>query len=146
MPAPLVIGWQETVDFLDWDIERVRVKIDTGARTSALDARTCKLLETPDGVVAELGLALQRRRPERVTIIRAPVLGMVLVKNTSGAWEERPLVETRIRLGPIVKVIRLTVASRARMRFRVILGRKALEGDFVVDVARKYLLKKNFHV
>jgi hypothetical protein len=28
------------------------------------------------------------------------------------------------------------------MRFPVILGRQALAGDFVVDVSRKYLLKR----
>jgi hypothetical protein len=46
-----------------------------------------------------------------------------------------------VSIGPKVKRIRLTVANRAGMLHRMILGRLALAGDFVVDVSRKYLLK-----
>ena len=54
--------------------------------------------------------------------------------------EERPLIETEVQLGPVRKRIRLTVTNRSCMRFRMILGREALAGDFVVDVGRKYVL------
>jgi hypothetical protein len=52
------------------------------------------------------------------------------------------VVETQIRLGPITKTIRLTITHRTGMRFPLILGRLALAGDFVVDVSRKYALRK----
>ena len=58
------------------------------------------------------------------------------------AKELRPIVETRVRLGPLIKVIRLTVTNRAQMQFPIILGRLALAGDCLVDVSRKYLLRK----
>ena len=66
---------------------------------------------------------------------------MVMVRNTSGQTEQRPLIETTIRLGPVCKRIHLTVTDRSRMIFPVILGRTALTGDFVVDVSRHYLLR-----
>ena len=56
--------------------------------------------------------------------------------------EPSPLIETLVRLGPVVKRVRLTVANRAGMRFRVIVGRQALARDFVVDVGKTYLLRK----
>jgi len=68
---------------------------------------------------------------------------MIVVSNSSGICEERPLIETKIRLGRVIKQVRLTVTNRATMRFPVILGRKALEGDFLVDVSRKNLLRRN---
>ena len=68
---------------------------------------------------------------------------MVIVKNTGGVSEQRPLIETTIRLGPVTKRVRLTVTHRSGLRFPVILGRKALEGDFIVDVSKKYLLRSN---
>ena len=95
-----------------------------------------------DGQVADLVLALDRKKPDRQTRLRVPVLGMVAVRNSAGQCELRPIVETRVRLGPMTKVIRLTVTNRAQMRFPIILGRLALAGDCVVDVGRKYLLKK----
>lgn len=137
---PLMIGWKERIDFPDWQLRRVKAKIDTGARTSALDVSRCILHTLPDGVVqAELHLSLFRRKPDKVVVVETPVLGMVVVANSAGICEERPLIETTLRLGAVVKRIRLTVTSRLGMRFAVILGRKALEDDFIVDVSRKYL-------
>jgi hypothetical protein len=136
LPRPLVIGWKERLEFLEWSISRVRVKIDTGARTSALDVVGYELL---DGT-ARVKLSLDRRHPERVREVLTPVLGMVRVRNTSCQYEERPLIETLVRLGSVRKRIRLTLTSRAGMCYRMILGREALCGDFIVDVRRKYLL------
>lgn len=140
---PVLIGWKEHVDFPDWGVRHVKVKVDTGARTSALGAVSYELRhEEGRGLVAELCLALRRRHPERLVTVRAPVLRMVVVSNSGGMKEQRPLVETRLRLGPLTKTVALTVTSRAGMLFPVILGRKALEGDFLVDVGQKYLLRR----
>ena len=143
---PFRIGWKEYVDFPEWQLRAIKVKIDTGARTSALDVPGYELRPGTDGtIIAELRLALDRRNPERLTIVHTPVLLMVTVCNTSGVREERPLVETTLRLGPVTKRVQLTIANRASMRFPMILGRKALEGDFVVDVGEKYLMGREAH-
>jgi hypothetical protein len=141
--GPLVIGWKEYVDFPDWGIRRVKVKIDTGARTSALDVARYELHEdAAHGLVAELHLALNRKRPGEMTVLRVPVLKRVMVSSSTGVRQERPLIETTVRLGPVTKRVQLTVTNRAGMRFRMILGRKALEGSFLVDVSKKYLLRR----
>ena len=136
------IGWKEYLHFTEWDLRRIRVKIDTGARTSALDVVRYELTETADGgMMATLLLALDRRHPGRFTRIHTPVLRTVVVSNTGGMREERPVVETTVRLGPVQKRIRITITNRSSMRYRMILGREALTDDFLVDVSRKYLLK-----
>jgi hypothetical protein len=141
--TPLTLGWKERIDFPDWNLRRVKVKIDTGARTSALGAVYYEVLDLPGGGrVADLVLALDRKALDSQIRLRVPVLGTVVVRNSSGQRELRPVVETRVRLGPLTKVIRLTVTNRTSMRFPVILGRLALAGDCVVDVSRKYLLRK----
>lgn len=138
----LRIGWKEYLEFTEWDLRRIRVKIDTGARTSALDVARYELMETAGGeLMATLYLALDRRHPGRFTRIHTPVLRMVVVRNTAGLREERPLVETAVRIGTVRKRIRITITNRSSMRYRMILGREALANDFVVDVSRKYLLK-----
>jgi hypothetical protein len=142
-PPPLPIGWKERIDFPDWGLRRVKVKIDTGARTSAVGAVYYEVLDLPgEGKVADLTLALDRKAPDKQVRLRVAVLGTVVVRNSAGQRELRPVVETRVRLGPLTKVIRLTVTNRAQMRFPVILGRQALAGDCLVDVSRKYLLRK----
>jgi hypothetical protein len=124
-------------------LRRVKVKIDTGARTSAIGAVYYEMLDVPgQGRVADLVLAPDRKAPDRQVRLRVPVLGTVVVRNSAGQQELRPIVETRVRFGPLTKVIRLTITNRAQMRFPIILGRLALAGDCVVDVSRKYLLRK----
>jgi hypothetical protein len=72
------------------------------------------------------------------------MLRRVTVADSGGHHEIRPLISTELVLGPVRKQIFLTLTDRSGMLFRMILGRKALEGDFVVDVAQKYLLRR-FH-
>ena len=143
LTTPLTIGWKEYVDFPEWGLRRIKVKVDTGARTSALDVVSYDLWESAGfGLRARLRLALSRKHPGRLTTVQADVLRMVVVSNSNGMREQRPLIETTVRLGPVVKRIRLTVTNRAGMRFRMILGREALRDDFVVDVSKKYLLRE----
>jgi hypothetical protein len=137
----LLIGWKEWLDFPDWGLRHVRAKVDTGALTSALDVVRYRIEEAAGEHVATLELALDRRHPDRLTLVRALVLDTVVVKNSGGHREFRPVIEALVRLGPVQKRIRLTVTNRAPMRHPILLGRRALAGDFVVDVTRKYLLK-----
>jgi hypothetical protein len=139
----LLIGWKEYLAFPEWGIRRVKAKVDTGARTSALDAVSYDLWQQEGvGLCVRLRLALHRKRPGELTVVEAPVLSLVVVRNSSGLSEQRPLIEVPIRLGPVGKRIRLTVTNRSGMLFRVILGRQALADDFVVDVSKKYLLRR----
>ena len=113
-------------------------------RTSVLDVESYDLHEEPGrGVVAELRLALDRRHPRCLTVVTVPVQRLVVVSNSGGNREQRPLIETTLQLGPVRKRITLTVTNRAGMRFRMLLGRKALEGDFLVDVHQKYVLRSH---
>jgi hypothetical protein len=132
------IGWKEWVDFPDWGVHRVRAKIDTGARTTAIDVTEFELRDSPQGQIARFRLALRRKRLGNWQ--EAPVVRLTRVRNTGGIWQERPIVETTMRLGEVTRRIRLTLTDRSRMRCAVIIGRSALEGQFVVDVSRKYVL------
>ena len=141
---PVRIGWKEYLDLPELGIFRLKAKADTGARTSALHVDSLTVVETlPDGTeIAEVEIGVDRRRPERRVIARVALLGRMRVKDSGGHPELRPWIETEIVLGPVRKRIRLTLTDRSGMLFRMILARKALEGDFVVDTSRKYLLGK----
>jgi len=138
---PVLIGWKEYVALPDLGVRVLKAKIDTGARTSSLHVAEIRTLaELPDGEAdLEIVLAPDRRRSHRRLTARVRQLSLVEVTDSGGHAEIRPVVETRILLGPVEKRIRVTLTDRSGMLFRMILGRKALEGDFVVDVARKYV-------
>ena len=147
---PAVVGWKEYLALPELGIGRLKAKVDTGARTSTLHVAALRVLvEHRDGT-AELELSLPWDRHDRspggqtgrVKIARAFMLRRVTVTDSGGHREIRPLIATEMVLGPVRKRILLTLTDRSGMLFRMILGRKALEGDFLVDVARKYLQGK----
>ena len=143
MQQPLLIGWKERIDFPEWGIHQLSVKIDTGAHSSALGVLHYELKEVPgQGLLAQIHMPLSRKSPNRVTVFQAAVLRHVVVRSSIGVRETRPLIEATVQLGPLLKRIRLTLTNRSTMRFPMLLGRTALTGDFVVDVSRKYLLQE----
>lgn len=139
---PLTIGWKEWVALPELGIERLKAKIDTGARTSSLHVAAIRLLgELPGGQAdLEISVAPDRRRPHMVQTARVRQLARIQVTDSGGHAQMRPVIETLVVLGPVAKRIRITLADRSSMLFRMIIGRKSLESDFVIDVARKYLL------
>lgn len=135
------LGWKELVALPELDIPRLKAKVDTGARTSVLHVSGVEVLERfPDGSSAlEIRVPLNRRGDREVTA-RVTALREMQVTDSGGHAEVRPVIETTLVLGPVRKRILLTLTDRRGMLFRMLLGRKALEGDFLVDVARKYLM------
>lgn len=140
---PVTVGWTEYLDLPELGITRLKAKVDTGARTSALHVTNLRLVaDHGDGSgVIEMTVPLSRRDPARAIVARAKLLRHVRVTDSGGRGEVRPVIETELVLGPVRKRILLTLTDRGDMQFRMLLGRKALEGDFVVDVARRSALR-----
>lgn len=140
------VGWKEYLDLPELEIFRLKAKVDTGARTSTLHVDSLEVLEVlPDGTErVEIVVSPDRRRPDFQVRTRARVIRRMRVVDSGGHPEVRPVIETELVLGPVRKRILLTLTNRSGMLFRMILGRKALEGDFRVDVAGKYLFRR-FH-
>jgi hypothetical protein len=139
-----ILGWKEYLDLPELGLFRLKAKVDTGARTSTLHVDSLTVLESlPDGSeLVELVISPDRRRPELRVRTRTRVLRRMRVVDSGGHPEVRPVIETEMVLGPVRKPILLSLTDRSSMLFRMILGRKALEGDFRVDVSGKYLFRK----
>jgi hypothetical protein len=138
-PDPLrgrtLIGIAERIELPDWGVARLRVKIDTGARTSALHVDGIE--ELSDDRV-RFWIILDRKRGKRREV-EAKVARVARVRSSSGRAEKRVFVSTRMRLGGVEKQIEISLASREPMIFRMLLGRTALGHDFLVDPAHRYL-------
>jgi predicted deacylase len=142
-PAKLRVGWVEHVTLPDLAIPRLKAKIDTGARTSALHVVRMRVVDTAGGPLRRPILEItvpgggRGRKPHRV---RAVVRGYVVVRDTSGRLERRPVIETTLHLGPLKKRIAVTLTNRGDMLFPMLIGRTALGAGVVVDPARRYLM------
>lgn len=143
MSALPVLGWKEEVSLPEWGIERLRAKLDTGAKTSAIHVSEIEVVghHGPDGhrlPVVRLVVPLSRIHHDRVARLETPVVGYKSVRDTGAKAELRPVVRTRLRCGPIDRPIDITITDRSGMIFRMILGRQALEGHAVVDPSSTY--------
>jgi hypothetical protein len=141
--AKLHVGWVENVQLPNLGIRRLKAKIDTGARSSALHVARMRTVDTAGGPgrrpILELTVPNGRRGGKSLKV-RAAVRGYVAVRDTSGRLERRPVIETALQLGPITKRIAVTLTNRGEMLFPMLIGRTALGPGIVVDPSRRYLI------
>lgn len=127
-------GWRERVHLPDQDLH-LNAKLDTGARTSALDALGPRPFDR-DGVRwCRFTVPL----PEPVDV-EAPLVDVRWVKDSGGHGSLRPVVTLDVAMGGTQWTIESTLAVREGMTHRMLLGRSALRGRFAVDPARVDLL------
>ena len=132
-----LIGIAERIDLPAWKIHRLRVKIDTGARTSALHVDGVEEIEGENRV--RFWVILDRKKGKRLQV-EADVVRRSIVRSSTGRAENRYFVSTVMRLGGVEKEIEISLASREPMIFRMLLGRSALNHDFLIDPTHRYLM------
>lgn len=136
-PTPkTVIGWREYVALPEWGVDHIKTKVDTGARTSAIDVVNVTEIE---GERVRFEIVVSRGESGRQVVVEAPIVRRTRVKSSFGARHDRLIVRTRIRVGAIEREVDLSLVSRRNMLCRMLLGRKALEPDLIVDPSRRYL-------
>ena len=131
-----VIGWKETVHLPTWGIRHIIAKSDTGARRSALDVRNIREV---GGDRVQFDIVLNRKDPRSTHTVVAPIAHRTRVRSSNGQEHERYFVATKVGIGNRVKVVEFSLVSRKKMTCRILLGRKALEGDFLVDSSLKHV-------
>lgn len=136
---PTVIGWREWVSFPEWGVPAVKVKIDTGARTSALHAADLEIFERDGQQFAKFSVHPWQRSERDSVEVEAVLLDQREVTSSSGEASVRPVVTAVIDLDGTPETIELTLTRRDDMGFRMLLGRKAMEGRHIVNPAASYL-------
>lgn len=134
-----IIGWREWVGLPDFGIRKIKVKVDSGARSSSLHA--FDLHEFRRGGVPWVRFQVHpvQRRSINAVVVESPVFAFRSVRSSSGKAETRPVVVTHVDLLGVTWPIELTLANRDEMGFRMLLGREAFRRRFLVDAGRSYV-------
>lgn len=135
-----VIGWREWVALPDLGITHVKAKIDTGARTSALHAFSLQPFQRAGSAWVRFRVHPLQKLKHPVVSCEAEVVDRRWVRDSGGHKEFRHVIVSRVSLGGISWPIELTLTDRETMLFRMLLGRTALGGQFIVAPARSYLI------
>ena len=133
-----VIGWREWVGLPDFGIKQIKVKVDTGARSSSLHVSHLKEFERDGETWVRFKVHPVQRKSDKTVSVEAKVLEFRSVRSSSGKAAMRPVVVTHVALLGITWPVELTLASRDEMGFRMLLGREAFRRRFLVDAGRSY--------
>ncbi|ANF32000.1 hypothetical protein A0130_10235 [Leifsonia xyli] len=130
------VGWREWVSLPGVPVEWIKVKVDTGARSSSLHA--FEIEELPGDRVRFQVHPWQDSDRDAVTA-ECAVHDRRVVRSSSGHTEERVVVLLDLVLGGRTVRAETTLTNRDQMGFRMLVGREALRQGFVVDPARSFL-------
>ncbi|MVW73777.1 retropepsin-like aspartic endopeptidase RimB [Pseudomonas xionganensis] len=137
-----VIGLREWINLPQLGVIGLRAKIDTGASTSSLHASDIQPFER-DGqpwvrFTAHIGTLVQRRHR-----CEAPLLSVKKIKSSNGQAQSRYVIRTLLTLGAREWPVDFTLTCRKTMRYRLLLGAKALvDGQLLVNPALTYVQDK----
>jgi len=133
------VGWREWVGLPDFGVNSIKAKVDTGARTSSLHAFDIERFENGGQKMVRFTIHPEQRSKKKSQRVTAPLLDKRSVRPSSGETEMRLVVEITIELMGKRRPVEFTLTRRDAMGFRMLLGRQALRGFFVVDPGRSYL-------
>ncbi len=129
------IGWREWAYLPTLDIGPISAKIDTGARTSALHAYDIEVR----GTVVHFKVHTIQGRDDFFIAAQAPLIEERIVKDSGGKATLRPVIRVPLKLGGQTFDAEITLIDRQDMKFRMLVGRTALSGRFLVDCQRDRL-------
>jgi hypothetical protein len=133
-----VLGWREWLSLPELGVKRIKAKVDTGARTSAIHAFDVDTYERDGDRRVRFTIHPIQRNDERIVEADAAVHDVREVRSSSGVATERIVIVTPIRLLGETWPIELTLANRDAMGFRMLLGREAIRGRMLVDPGTSY--------
>jgi hypothetical protein len=139
MENHFTLGWREWCSLPELGIPGIKAKVDTGARTSAL--HTFKIEAFTDNGMDYVRFWVHplQRNEDLVRECVSVVKDQRMVSDSGGHKEIRYIIDTRIRIAHKEWPIEMSLTNRDTMRFRMLLGRRAMDEQTLVDPNASYV-------
>lgn len=139
MTETVQVGWREWASLPSLGIDEIKVKVDTGARTSALHAFEVESFQREGREWVRFRIHPMQSDTSLVKECESPVLDRRQVTDSGGHREERPVIRTEISMGGVTWPLEVTLTDRENMKFRMLLGRTGMQNMTVLP-GRSFLL------
>ncbi len=140
--TPTIIGFREWIAFPELGLSALKAKVDTGAKTSSLHAFDIKLVKRGGVTYVKFKVHPIQKNTDHVVECSSLLVDRRVVTDSGGHKENRYVINVVILMGSVKKTIQLTLTNRASMKYRMLLGREALN-QFYIDPSQSYLLRKS---
>jgi hypothetical protein len=139
MEQSLKLGWREWCALPELGIPAIKAKIDTGAKTSAL--HTFRIIPFSEHGIRYVRFFVHplQKNEKVVRECVAQVKDEREVTDSGGHKEVRFIIETTVAIGNKTFPVEMSLTNRDTMRFRMLLGRRAMTEDTIVEPAKSYL-------
>ena len=132
------VGWEEWVGLPELNLPALIAKTDTGADTSALHAFNIQTFGKKNNQMVRFGIN-PIDTDERFSIFcSAKIIDQRNVTSSNGITELRYVIETDMVIGGVIKRIPITLTNRENMKYKMIIGRSALDG-FQISADKSFL-------
>ena len=135
------IGWREWIYFPDYDNFKLKAKIDSGARTSALHATHIREFEKE----GEKWVRFRVYQSRQFIDVERPVIRNAIIKNSFGESQKRPLVLLKIKLGNKSWDTDISLTQRSGMTYPMLIGRNTLKKKHLIHPKRSFVLNKKLN-
>ena len=133
MSDAFILGWEEWVSLPGLGLPAIKAKIDTGARTSALHATVIEPFGPANNPQVRFLIQPDPNNPLLELTCSARVVDRRDVTSSNGETELRYVVETMAEIGDKRWPIQVSLTNRETMNYRMLLGRRAIGDDMIVD-------------
>ena len=138
-----MVGWKEYVALPELGIDKLKCKVDTGAKNSALHAFEIEEFCRNGEKWIRFKLHMSKKDQTKIKTCEAKVFDKRTVSDSGGNLTERYFIITPIKVGSKTVRAQLSLTSRDTMAFKMLLGRTALrKAEFIVDSAKEFLQGK----
>lgn len=139
MNEKLKLGWREWCALPDLGIPAIKAKIDTGAKTSCLHTFGIEPFEENGRLFVRFFVHPLQKNEQVELECTAPVKAQREVSDSGGHKEMRYIIETTLLIGDKSKRIEMSLTNRDSMRFRMLLGRRAMDENTRIEPAASYV-------
>ncbi len=134
-----LLGWREWVGLPDLNIARIKAKVDTGARSSALHAFMLDPYKKGSEDWIMFAIHPEQGNTNLIVECHAPIKDRRIVSDSGGHKQRRYVIETQLRLGQTSLKAEVTLTNRDSMLFRMLLGRTALSHHYLIAPNESFL-------